>query len=561
MAPASNGDKHTLGKKILAVSRSILQRCEEVGEKVGYPGEGGERRFRGWLGSDLLSGVFGWPSKNVVIGERFDVLLVNDEDHAVATIETKTPYHQASKKERQDFEERLSGYPTLRTAYFTNGPEWERLDIVVSGAELRILDRSRLDTNVSSHALAEQFFGPLQYRAADSGAVGQVYQVNRSNPFIASTLSRLAHDLDEIVAEFTVLFRQMFYGLRERRAGEEAQKIAAAVYAQWCGKSLRVTPQAAAQRLIEKFKEEDANALTIGRTLTDLGLDGTNKDQVVEAIMSLVPSRLGDEAAIIECLWPAFAPFIDQLSAQTAHVILARTLLYRVGEDEKVFPRRLSGSELNKWLEAPTSTITGWKFPGTELLEDVRTEMQTFLPTVYLRGEFDWWAVLPEKRISLNTGERAWLRDYDVEMERLNKLMLRRLSHYQFESVDVDIWRNIYEHYLPADERQKLGGFYTPDELVNLVLDLGGYVAHQEGLCGLTYIDLACGSGAFVTTALGRLLAHLDTEMPCHKVLTKKGEPEWKRAEQKLKLVASRVHAIDLHPFARAHLKNPSAAG
>ncbi len=55
-----------LGKKIIATIRSVLQRCEEVGEKVGYPGEGGERRFRKWIASDLLEGVLGWPIKNVV---------------------------------------------------------------------------------------------------------------------------------------------------------------------------------------------------------------------------------------------------------------------------------------------------------------------------------------------------------------------------------------------------------------------------------------------------------------------------------------------------------------
>ena len=60
--------------------------------------------------------------------------------------------------------------------------------------------------------------------------------------------------------------------------------------------------------------------------------------------------------------------------------------------------------------------------------------MQTFLPTVYLRGEFDWWAVLPEKRVSLNESEAVWLRQFDEDMEVLIKLMLRRLSHYQFES-------------------------------------------------------------------------------------------------------------------------------
>ncbi len=539
-----------LGKKILACIQSVLERCEEVGERIDFPGEGGERRYRAWLNSELLQGVLGWPAKKVSVGERFDLLLLGVDDHAVATIETKTPYHKASRKERQDFEERLAGFPTLRTAYFTNGPEWDRLDIVVSGAELRVLERNQMDIRKASGDLAERFFAPLQYRETDDISGGQVYQVNKSNPFIGGTLARLAADLDESVADLTSFYSQIFYGLREGRAGKTAQEVTSAIYSQWCGKSLRVTPQVAARSLREVFKKESPNGANIVRTLTALGLNGQANAQVIEALMSLAPSRRGDESIIAECLWPAFRPSVDQLCAQTAHVILARTLLYRVGEDEKVFHRKLSGSELNKSLGAPSSTITGRKFPATELLEGVRSEMQTFLPTVYLRGEFDWWAVLPEKRAALNANETLWLRDFDEEVEKLNRLMLRRLSHYQFESVDVDIWRNIYEHYLPADERQRLGGFYTPDQLVNLVLDLGEYSPDREGLCKLAYIDPACGSGAFVTTALARLLAHLDLDMPCHANIKKKGVPEWKTAEQKLKVTADRVHAIDLHPFA-----------
>src|SRR5208282_2549711 len=530
--------------------RSVLQRCEEVGEKVDFPGEGGERRFRKWIASELLEGVLGWPVKSVAIGERFDVLLLSDEVHALATIETKTPYHRASKKERADFEERLSGFPTLRHAYFTNGAEWNRLDIVVSGAELRVLDRSSFDLGKHSPAYAEQFFAPLRYLSGNDVSPGQVYHVNRDNPFISGTLSRLTVDLDETVKEFTVLYRKMFFGLREGRAGVKAQEVAMAVYSQWCGKSLRVTPETAIEILQNVYKAEGFNPQTIARALASLGLDGPATPQVVEAIMSLAQLRKTDAEALRDCLWPAFAPSVDQLSAQTAHVVLARTLLHRVGEDEKVLTRRLSGAELNERLEIPTTTITGRKFPATELLEGVRADMQHFLPTVYLRGEFDWWAVLPEKRPSLTTEQLAWLRQSDDEMELLNKLMLRRLSHYQFESVDVDIWRNIYENYLPADERQRLGGFYTPDEIVNLILDLDGYKAESEGLCKLSYIDPACGSGAFVTTALARLLAHLDADLPCHGELSKKGKPAWKTAEQRLKLVGELVHAIDLHPFA-----------
>ena len=121
----SSGDETDLGSAILEALKTILERCEEAGVRLGYPGEGGERSFRHWLGTDLLERVLGWPSAKVVVGERFDILLLDSDGFPVITIETKTPYHKASKKERQDFEERLSGYGTLRTAFFTNGTEWD----------------------------------------------------------------------------------------------------------------------------------------------------------------------------------------------------------------------------------------------------------------------------------------------------------------------------------------------------------------------------------------------------------------------------------------------------
>jgi len=39
---------------------------------------------------------------------------------------------------------------------------------------------------------------------------GQVYHVNRDNPFISGTLSRLTVDLDETVKEFTALYSRCF---------------------------------------------------------------------------------------------------------------------------------------------------------------------------------------------------------------------------------------------------------------------------------------------------------------------------------------------------------------
>ena len=156
---ASHGE--ALGNDILAALKRILQRCEEASVRLAYPGEGGERAFRGWLVGDLLGAVLGWPIERIVVGERFDLLLQDADGFPVATIETKAPYHNASEKERADFERRLSGYGSLRYAYFTSGNQWERLDIFSPTGVLEIQSRTPFDLTRSSAEEAEAFFSPL----------------------------------------------------------------------------------------------------------------------------------------------------------------------------------------------------------------------------------------------------------------------------------------------------------------------------------------------------------------------------------------------------------------
>jgi hypothetical protein len=176
--------------------------------------------------------------------------------------------------------------------------------------------------------------------------------------------------------------------------------------------------------------------------------------------------------------------------------------------------------------------------------------MESFLPSVYRLGEFDWWLVTDDKRAALKPIQRSALRGYDKEQNGILSRSLRMLNAYAFSQVDVDVWRNVYQSYLPPEERQRLGGFYTPDELVDLVLDLSGYVPEAAGLCERSYIDPACGSGAFVAACLSRLLAHMQRDMPCHSGEGGRRVPQWKKAEAILQRVSTNLHAVDIHPFA-----------
>ena len=117
------------------------------------------------------------------------------------------------------------------------------------------------------------------------------------------------------------------------------------------------------------------------------------------------------------------------------HVILARALLYRIGEDQGIFPRLLSGEQMDKELSAPRTGVVDSAKPATDLLFRVQDSMREFLPAVYELGEFDWWQVRSDKRPVLSRAELAWLRLVDDEFERTAKRLLRVLDGYFFGRV------------------------------------------------------------------------------------------------------------------------------
>lgn len=540
-------DAKNQGQTIIDVVTAILERYEKGKEKLAYPGEGGERRFRGWLVSDLLGQFFKWPADRIVVGEIFDIILQDTDDFPVITIETKTPYHIATKKDLEDFEKRLSAYGTLHTAYFTNGVKWERLDIFSPQGELMIKSRTKLELDKTTPRETEEFFRPFtaQQTSGNAPRLGRL-RVSKEDSHI---LESLASHLDQVISDLADFLERLFLGIREEKAGEHTRFITLNLFNRWCGESLIVSPMRAAERLSAQL-QKGIVLRDIEKAVSELGFVGSEADAIVEAISTLSESKRRDIAAVTEVLWPAYANTIAKYCAQTAHVLLARALLYRIGEDQEAFPRLLSGEKLNNVLTTSTTKLLDSPEPATDLLSRARLYMADFFPTVYKRGEFDWWYVTPDDRPILKSVERNWLRTKDQEFERAIQRLLRILNGYFFGNVDVDVWRNVYQNYLPADERQRLGGFYTPDLLVDLILDLAKFHPDSIDLCSLSFIDLASGSGAFVTGALARLLDHLKLNLPCHKELSKRGLPEWKRSEAILNIVAKNLHAVDLHPFA-----------
>ncbi|MGA3066927.1 MAG: hypothetical protein ABSF29_08785 [Tepidisphaeraceae bacterium] len=127
------------------VLRAILDRYDNFKGRFSVPVEGGERGFRAWLVIDLFHHHFRWPSGLILVGERHDVLLLNESLFPVITIETKEPRHEASKKEIRSFETRLPHYTTLKYAYLTDGFKWIKLYLAAPAGHQTIAKKEIFD--------------------------------------------------------------------------------------------------------------------------------------------------------------------------------------------------------------------------------------------------------------------------------------------------------------------------------------------------------------------------------------------------------------------------------
>lgn len=105
---------------------TILERYKKYENYLHYPGEWGERAFRGWLVYELFHANLQWPISNIVFGEMFDVLFVDGAVKPVIYLETKKPGRGLA--DLQAFIQRSGKYETLVWIILTDGYKWLRID-------------------------------------------------------------------------------------------------------------------------------------------------------------------------------------------------------------------------------------------------------------------------------------------------------------------------------------------------------------------------------------------------------------------------------------------------
>ncbi len=143
--------------------------------------------------------------------------------------------------------------------------------------------------------------------------------------------------------------------------------------------------------------------------------------------------------------------------------------------------------------------------------------------TNFLEGDFFRWYLdafdSPELKEAIREVARA-LSEFEPATSTLDPISTR------------DLLKKLYQYLVPQEVRHRLGEYYTPDWLAELLLNEVGY----DGNTLKRFLDPACGSGTFLVLAIQRAKEH--------------GKKEKLPPLEIAKRIVSNIWGFDLNPLA-----------
>ncbi|MBI3588240.1 N-6 DNA methylase [Candidatus Micrarchaeota archaeon] len=226
---------------------------------------------------------------------------------------------------------------------------------------------------------------------------------------------------------------------------------------------------------------------------------------------------------------------------ESIYLLLNRLLFIRICEDKGLLGKKISNGGIERLRE--------------QLAEPVLGDTGVFKQIVQFSygGAKSIYNHFYEKDNPLD-----WYESGDGELDRVLNRVLWSLNQFNFSKVDRDILGKLYEKYLPKEERKRLGEFYTPEEVIDYILDAVEYVP-QKAIEGKDLIDPACGSGGFLVRAARRLIARQAVKFGKATPKEALDNSKWhdvysrltpKECEEIVSSVAMHLHGFDINPFA-----------
>ncbi|MDY6776410.1 MAG: N-6 DNA methylase, partial [Halobacteria archaeon] len=238
---------------------------------------------------------------------------------------------------------------------------------------------------------------------------------------------------------------------------------------------------------------------------------------------------------------------------ESGHALLSRLLLAKATEDHDFF----AGTGYNgmgeyfRGLQGFGESINLDAFPvaADNLIDDMQDQL---VEGLFQDDIFVWWTDGYAEQLSRGheTGAsqfRAVARGTG-EVDRISETTRNRFSRavaeiffnvlrFDFADVQGDLLGDLYQKYFDPETRKALGEFYTPQPVVDYIMDGVGY---ERGISNQRLIDPSCGSGTFLVEAVERYLEDIERY---------EENPDWEEHLQDL-CTRPRVVGLDIHPFA-----------
>jgi len=545
------------------------------------PREGMERPFRDYLKEKLFKEKLGWPEDKVITGEIYDLYFRDDLGFVVIYVETKSPTRKAiPQSERNRFLEKLEKLGTADYGVLTDGKVWEQYECV-SDAAGKLKIKKQIEINLEQLLLAKHTPYPetksiydafsclTAQRYLDRDIIDLLEKDSgklkfKSNPVKSNVVKefteRLKKNLDNLNEIFVILFRGFYSGTLKTpqefllKAFDDWNRVSGKVPLSLIEEKIEYSVKSLL-KLRTKRKISDADlAGHVRRLKRDLGVKISENflSTVISDYLSEASNNVVLKSIIHMRVLSLVIEDVKLFCRQTSHVLLSRLLLYRVCEDKKLVVRKLSGKELARELKkiamAPLMAVRKTRI-FLDLTEEVSKAMKEVYGHLYAHNIFDWWYLSEDRKSFLKEDEVPIVERFERLLSVAIKEALKDLAIFDLAAIDRDIWKDVYQDYLPPVERNRLGGFYTPDEVVSLILDLVDYKTDTKDLCKRKLLDPACGSGTFLVEASRRLRDHiLNTDEECHENFRVRSSYEKQRFC--LEKIKNNIYGIDIHPFA-----------
>ncbi len=270
----------------------------------------------------------------------------------------------------------------------------------------------------------------------------------------------------------------------QHRRLKEYQTALAGIYSKSIGPSPRLQQQE------DRLKQEYAAAIELKVALASF-----------EATMGRDPTgRTEDERD----------RFVQRVYAvEAANLVMARILFVRFFEDYDMVNRKISNGGIKAFRDFHRNIQDDYRF----LLEAAFRDLKQVYSHLFEKSVFDW------------------AHDGNGELSHVLLRVFYRLNAFDFTLITGDNLGNLYERFLDPKSRKELGEYYTPEFVVDYILEEVGFTDSPGPL-----LDPACGSGTFLYRAIEAAIQKFRA----------KGIPYDKAIEEAVRL----VHGIDINIFA-----------